>query len=312
MIGNFFVRLVIVPLLLFSYLIKLTGRRGLLFFGHALGLILLFFGFRKKIVQSNLQLAYGNEKTPEELSILLRKIYKNVGLTFLEIARNFTLTTEDLHRELILLPEDEKKLREIQGRGRGAVVISAHIANWELFGMGIPTYNIPVGMVVKKMTNPIAQELIEQRRARTGVVIIYPGGTLEKMKECLRQNIFIGCMMDQHIHGKNAVRTNFFGVPVASIRGFAQLARETRVPFIPICCFRTGKGDQVVKLYDEIPYLTADELPENSPERVAREEYLNTQQYQKAIEVMVREHPEEWLWIHRRWKADRTPIKDAI
>jgi KDO2-lipid IV(A) lauroyltransferase len=308
MLSKLVVKLVVALLLGFSYSIKAIGRRRLVKVGHGLGVFLLFCGFRKKIVEANLKLAYGKEKSPEELEILLRKVYKNVGLTFLEIARNFSLSAEDLRRELIVPPAEEAKLREIEARGQGAVVVSDHTANWEIFGMGIPLYNFSVAMVVKKMSSPVAQALIERRRASSGVTIIYPGGTVNKMKECLANKMFIGCMMDQHINGRNGIRTNFFGVPAASIRGFAQIARETRVPFIPICCYRTGNGDQVLKVFPELHYISAEEYPENSPERILREEFLNTQQYQTAIETMIRERPEEWLWIHRRWKADRTPL----
>jgi Kdo2-lipid IVA lauroyltransferase/acyltransferase len=305
------VKLILAPLLLFSSAINLLGLRGLTIAGSALGSILYTLGFRMKIVMANLELAYGKEKTPAEIEKLARAIYKNTGILFLEIARNFSMTKAQMLQELEVSPEDFKKIEEISSRGKGMIVISSHHANWELFAMGMAGHGCPVSIVVKKMSSPAAQELIEQRRARTGLGIIYPGGTLQRMAEALKDNRMIGFMVDQHINGARGVRANFFGTPAASIRGLANLVKDTGAPVIPMCAFRLPNGKHRVQIFDEVPYVKVTDLPEGSPEQVLREEWVNTQNYQTAIEEIVRMKPEQWLWIHRRWKADRTPFDPA-
>ncbi len=168
-----------------------------------------------------------------------------------------------------------------------------------------------VSIIAKKMSNPISQSLIEGRRQTAGFNVIYTGNTLEKMAEAVKRGEFVGFMVDQHMPGKKGIRVNFFGTPASSIRGLAKLVRETECAVLPMCIFRQPDGTHRLFMQDEVPYVHASELPQGSPERILREEWLNTQMYQKVIEQMIRENLDQWLWIHRRWKADKTPLNEA-
>jgi KDO2-lipid IV(A) lauroyltransferase len=294
--------------LLLSYFLQAIGLRLLNRAGACLGTLLYFLGFRKKIVTANLQLALGKEKSPPQLLTLTKQIYRHTGITFLEIARNFSLSRDKMAAELILSASDAELVHEILGRGKGGVFISGHMGNWELLAMGMKSKGFPVAMVVKKMNNPFAQILIERQRLRTGIEVIYSGRTIEKMKAALGRGAAIGFMVDQNTTGKKGIRANFFGIPASSIRGLSGLVKESGTYVIPFCAVREKNGRNRVRFLPELKYLECPNLPENSPERIAREEWLNTQQYQQAIETMVRENPAQWLWIHRRWKADRSPL----
>jgi KDO2-lipid IV(A) lauroyltransferase len=275
--------------------------------GRGLGLTLFHLRFRRKVVLSNLHLALGHELSEKEIQALARNIYCNIGITFLEIARNFALTGQEMRDEVLITDEDRRYFKTCIDRGRGIVFISGHIANWELLAMSVAAHGFPSAIVVKKMTSPISQFLIERQRKKTGLEVIYSGGTIEKMKTVLREGRVIGFMMDQNKTGKKGIRANFFGVPASSIRGLSKLIKETGAAVIPICSFRQPDGTLRVQTLAELPYLTADTVSDPD-EKMLREEWLNAQQYQTAIESMVRMHPEQWLWIHRRWKADRTPL----
>ena len=293
---------------LLSGCLKALGLKALGSLGRGLGRLLYALGFRRKIVAGNLSLALGKELSAVELQRLMAEFYGNLGLTFLEIARNFSLTREEMRKEMRFSPEQKARLSKLAAQGKGAVMISGHIANWELLGMGAAAHGNRVAIVVKKMNNALSQALVERRRASTGLEIIYSGRTLEKMKAVLKEGKFIGFMMDQNVTGTKGIRTEFFGVPAATIRGLASLVRETGTPVIPICSYRLPDGTHEFFLGEELPYLRDESLPEGSPERLLREEWLNTQQYQSAIERMVRAKPAQWLWIHRRWKCPRDPL----
>lgn len=305
---KFLVKLVLAPLLLFSAFINFLGLGFVGFFGRSLGRFLYFIGFRKKIVMDNLELALGDELTLEQRESMARAVYDNIGITFVEIARNFSMGREQMAREMNIRKEDAKILDEMKARGQGCIVISAHVSNWELFGMGVACHGYPVAIVVKRMTSPLAQELIEQRRKRTGVTIIYPGNTLNVMTDEVRAGKFIGFMVDQNMPGKKGVRANFFGVPAHCIRGLSKVVKETQCPIVPICAFRKENGEQEVRMLDFLPYIKAEDHITDPKERELREEWLNAQQYQTAVEKLIRHKPEQWLWIHRRWKADRKPL----
>lgn len=305
---HFVAHLALLPVLTLCFLLRALGLRGLKLAGHGLGSFLLACGFRREIVMGNLEMALGGEKSRAELDCLIKNIYKNIGLTFLEIARNFALPAKQMRAELEISAADRARLDEVMRSGRGAVVVSAHIANWELLAMGVAAHGYKVAVVVKKMSSAISQVLIERQRTKTGLAVIYSGNTLEKMKVALAEGKLIGFMVDQNITGKKGIRANFFNVPAASIRGLGSLVKETGVPVIPAYASRRADGRHQLHLLPALPYLKAENLPEGSEERALREEWLNAQQYQHAVEQMVRAHPEQWLWIHRRWKASRVPL----
>ena len=203
--------------------------------------------------------------------------------------------------------EDRRRIDATLAKGKGIIFVSAHIANWELLAMGMAAHGFPTAIVVKRMSSALSQSLIELQRKKTGLEIIYAGGTIEKMRAALAQGKIIGFMMDQNITGKKGIRCNFFGVPASSIRALGALARDSGAAVIPICAFRREDGKLQVHLEADLPYLEAKGL--DPEERNLREEWLNAQQYQTAIEAMVRLHPDQWLWIHRRWKARRDSLQ---
>jgi KDO2-lipid IV(A) lauroyltransferase len=301
----------VLPILALAYLFAACSTRTVGRMGRGLGGLLLALGFRKKIVSTNLELALGKEMSAAERERLLKDVYAHVGTLFLEIARNFGLSRRQMLEDFLISDSCRERVRSVLSQGKGAVFITGHIANWELFAMAMAASGVPLSLVVKKMNNAVSQALIERQRKRTGLEIIYSGGAIEKMKENLRRQRGIGFMVDQNTTGKKGIRVNFFGVPASSIRGLAALARDTGVPIVPVYSVRLPDGKHEMRMHDPLPYLEASELPRGSPERLAREEWLNTQQYQAAIEAMVREKPEQWLWIHRRWKTSREPLNEA-
>ncbi len=308
---KFLARLALLPLLALSYSLAFCPPGVVGALGRMLGALLRSLGFRKKIVDGNLELALGGELSAAQREELSRKVFAHIGTLFLEIARNFGLSKTQMSSEVRVSDETMARIWKTLESGRGAVFITGHIANWELFAMGMAARKIPVSLVVKKMNNAISQALIERQRERTGLEIIYSGGAIAKMKAALARGRAIGFMVDQNTTGTRGIRVNFFGVPAASIRGLSALARDTKASIVPVYAFRLPCGNHEMRMFDPLPYLEATELPSGSPEREAREEWLNTQQYQAAIERMVRGHPEQWMWIHRRWKTSRVPLVPA-
>jgi Kdo2-lipid IVA lauroyltransferase/acyltransferase len=308
---KFLARLALAPILALAYSLAACSPPTMGRLGRGLGALLLALGFRKKIVETNLTLALGNELSAAEIERLVKQVYSHIGTLFLEIARNFGLSRQQMCEEIAVSEKTMARLNGVMAQGKGAVFITGHIANWELFAMAMAVRGVPLSLVVKKMNNALSQALIERQRERTGLEIIYSGGAIEKMKEALGRGRGIGFMVDQNTTGKKGIRVNFFHVPASSIRGLAALARDTGAPIVPVCAFRQPCGKHEMMIYEPLPYLQDISLPAGSPERLAREEWLNTQQYQASIESMVREHPDQWLWIHRRWKTSREPLNAA-
>jgi KDO2-lipid IV(A) lauroyltransferase len=309
--SRFFAAVVLAPLLFFCHALKAIGLPALGVLGSGFGSFLHFLHFRRKIVRSNLELAFGQSLSRVALDELTKTVYTNIGRTFLEIARNFALTREDMVHDLQLDAADRSVVDAAYARGKGIIFISAHIGNWEVLATGMAARGLPLAAVVKKMNNAVSQTLIERQRVSSGLEVIYSGGTIEKMRESLRRNVGIGFMLDQNTTGPKGIRCNFFGVPASCIRALSKLVNESGAAVIPVCGFREADGRHRVHLLPEITYIKCDDLPAGSDERALREEWLNSQRYQHALEELVRLHPEQWLWIHRRWKASRKPLESG-
>lgn len=282
-------------ILTFSYGLNFIGLPLFSFFGRVFGLFLEAIRFRHKTISINLELAFGRELTSAAVMRLKRDIYRNLGTVFLEILRNFSLDKKQIQEELHIGHETRAKIETILARKKGLIIISAHTSNWELCAMGVAAHGFKTYIVVRKIHGKISQFLISKLRRNSGLNIIYSGGVLAKMKQVLAEGSVVGIMLDQHKTGSKAVRASFFGIPADSIRGIANLVKETGTPVLPGYAARLADGRHELRVLDEVVYEEAVDSQE--------EELINTQKYQDAIEQIVRAEPDKWMWAHRRWKA---------
>lgn len=296
------VYIVISPLLLLSFVLRVLPGRAVTALGRGAGRLLKSVGFRTRIVANNLALTVAKDMSPEELAKLECKIFENCGITFLQILRNFTMTRVRARKEVFISKENLEYLNQLKAQKKGAVVLSAHIACWELFPVAMAAYGYSVCAVVKRISSKFYQSFVEHRRTSAGFEVIYSGNTLVKMNEAILQGKLVGFMMDQHIGGKSAIETTFFGARASSIKGLAQLARESGCLILPMCVYRKPDGTHELFIDKPLEYIRGEHLPENSEERLKYETQVNSQNYQDAVERLVRNHTEQWLWIHRRWK----------
>lgn len=307
-----FVYIVISPLLFLSFLLRILPSPVLCSIGRGTGRLLKRVGFRTRIVSDNLQLALAQEMNESELQKLQTRIFENTGITFLQILRNFTLSKKRALREVYMSDKNISLLNALKAQNKGAVVLSAHIACWELFPVAMAARGYSVCAVVKRISSRFYQTFVEHRRSTAGFSLIYSGNTFVHMKAAIAEGKLVGFMMDQHINGRVAIETTFFGAPASSIKGLAQFARETNCLILPMCLFRRADGTHELYIAEPLKYIEGTQFPENSPERLEYEIQVNSQNYQDAVEAMVRKNLDQWLWIHRRWKLAKQKVASSI
>lgn len=296
------VYIIISPLLLLSFALRILPSRVVTALGRRAGRMLKSVGFRTRIVANNLELTVAKEMSSEELQKLETKIFENSGITFLQILRNFSMTRVRARNEVFISKENRDYLDQLKAQKKGAVVLSAHIACWELFPVAMAAYGYSVCAVVKRISSKFYQSFVEHRRISAGFDVIYTGNTLVKMNEAINNGKLVGFMMDQHIGGKSAIETTFFGARASSIKGLAQLARDSGCLILPMCMYRRPDGTHELFIDEPLKYIHGVQFPENSQERLNYEIQVNSQLYQDTVEKLVRKKMEQWLWIHRRWK----------
>jgi len=170
----------------------------------------------------------------------------------------------------------------------GGILLTAHIGNWELMGALFSRLSGgKLSVVAKPMKNKRVDRLINSIRESWGIKVIPTGKVIEIVKE-LKKGRYVGILLDQRPKVKEGVLTTFLGRKAYTNKGAAILSIKTGKPAIPAFCF-IEDGKYVIRTYEPI-----------YPEGKSVEEL--TQEYTRAIERAVKEHPEQWFWFHRRWK----------
>ena len=194
------------------------------------------------------------------------------------------------------------KLRQGMSDGKGAIIAAAHSGNWELMGGAFAMAGIPLVGVAMKQKDSAADRFINEYRTMIGMHITYKTGVRE-MFAMLKKGWAIGLIMDQDTNRRDGIVLNFFGRPTNCTSGAASMARFQDVPIFTSFMHRDACG--VHTLVVDGPFYV--EKTEDKREDIRRA----TQKINDAIEAHVRKYPEEWFWLHDRWKSIREEYADT-
>jgi len=233
----------------------------------------------------NLRMALGSELNEEEIKKISRNAYVNISITFVE------MLMAPKHEQILRMVDisDIDVMKQALAKERGLILISCHFCNWELNGGAIAAANIPFIVVAKRQSNPHVDRFINKYRSELGMKVIRPGASVKHIVRALRKGSVAGLIADQDA-GRNGVFVFFFGQKASTPRGSAQLALKYGSPIILTMIVRTVPG-RYKAIFKEIDVLKGDTV-----------ESL-TQRYTKVIEDFIRQHPEQYFWMHRRWKT---------
>jgi KDO2-lipid IV(A) lauroyltransferase len=185
-----------------------------------------------------------------------------------------------------------------RGRGRGVLLATAHLGNWELGALAHGLRGEPMDVVVRPLDNPWIDRLVARRRTLCGNRVIEKRDAARTIFKALAANRTVGILIDQNSSVDQGVFVDFFGIPACAGTGFARIAARSGAAVIPaFALWSEAEGRYVVR------YSPAVEMTGAADEDTAR--------LQKRLEAAIRETPEQWLWIHRRWKT-RPPGEPGI
>ena len=240
------------------------------------------------------------DRTPAELRRIRAGLYRNLGRNLGEGA------ALAFGRGRVLLEQTrfvhEERLREAHARGRGVLILTAHTGNWELAAAKVAALGYPFSIIAKDFRGRFATEYVSRMRERYGIRVLPARQAYRTCLRALRNNEVIGFMLDQNMIRDEGVFVEFFGRPACTSPGLAYLAAQSGAPVVPAFARRRpGQGLEIcVQPLLEPP---ADRRPETIREA--------TQAYSRQVEAFIREHPEQWIWIHRRWRT-RPLTGDAV
>lgn len=240
------------------------------------------------------------QKTQAEILDIVRKMYANLGMNLAEVLRLGKVTDEFL-REAIEI-EGEEHARAALLRKRGAVILTGHLGNWDLLASIVPRLGYPLTVISKDIKNKGLNEFWMNIRQRFGVKFVPAHHSYRACLAALRKNELIGFILDQNMIKTEGVFVDFFGKPACTTPGLAYMSAQSGAPVVPVFMIRRENGRHLVKA---LPPL--DPPPNREPETIRE----FTQRYTKIIEDVIRQYPDQWIWIHRRWKTVPAPTDQA-
>ena len=183
-------------------------------------------------------------------------------------------------------------------RGRGVLFATAHLGNWELSAFAHAILTGPMHVLVRPLDNPLIDAMVERRRAMSGNHVIAKQDFARTILKALDRNEAVGILIDQNASLDSGVFVDFFGVPACAGSGFAKIAARSGATVIPgFAIWDHTDRKYVLRFYPPVP-MTGD---------VARD----TQALHDCLEQVIRRYPDQWLWLHRRWKT-RPPGEPSL
>ena len=266
--------------------------------GVMLGRMLwLTAGRRRRIARENIEKAMPGEHTAEETRRLVKEIFVNISLTAVEgLWMRSRVTKENIAARC--RAEGTDTIAGAAAEGRGAIFCGAHLGNWELFGAWIATRLGGAAALARPVNTPTVRKYTTRLRESFGITVLSTRDGVRPMIRVLKDDGVLGILIDQHVNRAYAAVT-FFGRPAATTAVPASLALRLGAPVFLVHSLRDGHSFRHHG-YIEGP-LELVRTGDNDTDVLA-----NTQLFNDKIEQIVRRHPEQWLWTHRRWKlADR-------
>jgi KDO2-lipid IV(A) lauroyltransferase len=264
------------------------------------GIGLAFYGVDRRHRQvAAAQLAAAFPSRPAaECRRIARRTFGHFGRMLVATLRAGTLTPEALRSRVDVTGGEH--VQHALSAGRGVIVFSGHFGYWEIQGLLHPLLFAPMSLLARPLDNVYLHDMVEAMRCATGNQVIYRQGAMRKVLRTLQANGCVAMLIDQHIHGADAVPVDFFSRPAATTTALAALALRTGARLVPAFALPLTGGRY--RLIYEPP---VEPPPADSPDPIRD----LTQRCSDVLEMYVRRYPDLWLWMHRRWRT--VPSADA-
>jgi Kdo2-lipid IVA lauroyltransferase/acyltransferase len=258
-------------------------------------------GVRRRVVMENLALALP-ERSEAERRAIARAAYENMARIFLEsLPRGDRLYEGWEHEEV--RGSGWEALRAHVESGRGALIVTAHFGNWELAGEMLRRRGVRMNALVRPLKGALNTRLVENR-LRNGGGQIYPKGAIRQVLKALRLGESVYMLLDQAMPVREALFVPFFGRLASTTPAMAMAAQRTGAPTFVAMGVREG---QKLRLEVEGPIPFPTEVADGREALV-----VHTARVTAVLEQFIRRYPEQWLWLHRRWKVQPPAEAQAL
>jgi KDO2-lipid IV(A) lauroyltransferase len=255
----------------------------------------------RRVGLRNLELAFP-DRYPVEREALLKTEYRNLGWLLAEFCQMPAYTREQASK--FIRYEGLDHYLDARDRGKGVLVLTGHLGAWELSSFYHSLAGYPMGLVIRRLDNPLVDELVNRIRCRHGNRVLHKDDFARGLIGAMRAGETVGILMDTNMTPPQGVFVPFFGVPACTASGLARVALKTSAAVLPgFLLWEESERRYVLRFYPELELAKTGEAEADAAENTAR--------FTAVIEQVIRQYPSQWLWMHRRWKT-RPPGEPPI
>lgn len=249
-------------------------------------------GERRKTIK-NLTMIYGAEKSPEEIYLMARHVFEHQALNFGDYIHSLHYTSREQFSRIAEI-KGEEHLKAAYEAGKGVLCLMSHTGSWEFSAIFPPVLGYSTSALSRPMPNPRIDELIVGYRQKRGMKNIGRRNAYPKLLEALKNGDCLIIMIDQDTQAKG-VFVDFFGRQAYTPTGAARLAMDSQSPVVPMFMRRLPNNKHQFTILPAIAWKETGDVEKDLLE--------NTKEYTKVIESAIKQDPEQWVWMHERWKT---------
>jgi KDO2-lipid IV(A) lauroyltransferase len=276
--------------------------------GAAVGrLVHLLDRRHRRVAAANVELAFP-ELAPAERRRLVAACFRHFGAALFDLISSERFDAVELCRRFSF--EGWEHLDRAEAMGRGVFLLGAHLGSWEISGRAIGLYHGVLHTVARPADNPYLDRELLRLRTSLGYAVIQKRGAARRMLQVLRAGGRVGILPDQRVQEREGILVPFFGHPALTTPVLARLSRRDNCPVVPVFAYPQAGGRYRLVIRPPILPGESNGAAVSGEEGKQAEEAAVaalTRRYLEIIEQEIRDHPEMWLWMHRRWDRKRRP-----
>ena len=234
------------------------------------------------------------ERTLAERRRILRGVFTSLGRQLAELCQFPRYTAENV--DDVVVYDGLEHFQEAYSRGKGVLFVTAHFGGWELSAFAHSLHGHWLHVVMRPMDNPYLDRLLQSYRTMHGNKVVPKDDFVRGLLAAMRAGETVGILMDTNMTPPQGVFVPCFGVPACTASGMARVAQKTGAAVVPgFLLWDEREGRYVLRFGEEIETVETENAEEDS--------LTNTARFTVVLEQYIREYPDQWLWMHRRWKT---------
>lgn len=268
--------------------------------GVSMGLTSLGYylaGGLRRVAEKNLSIAFP-DLSEADRTLYAKGAFRNVGRIIGEMSQFPKATPESLAKliEFRIDPALYDAYQRLKAEGRGVIIVSPHLGNWEMLVFGWAVYDAPMSYLARPLDNTMVERLTVELRTKFGNRPIDKTNSVMAAARVLRTEGLLGILADVNAHPKEGVFVPFFGISACTSAGPALLALRTNSAIVPMCAAWDEDGGRYIAVHG--PMISPEDTGDRQTDVAA-----TTSAFTAEVEKLIRRFPDQWLWMHKRWKT---------